>query len=86
MSNSDRPGRFGEASGILPRQRCPLIPPFRRAVISTDTTHLSPAVDQVRRSRHLRTIRRAGTISIRSFGQSALCGMHILGTPLKHGP
>ena len=25
-------------------------------------------------------------ILIRSFGQSALCGMHILGTPLKHGP
>jgi hypothetical protein len=26
LSNSDRPGRSGEASGILPRQRCPLIP------------------------------------------------------------
>ena len=85
MSNSDRPGRFGEASGILPRQRCPLIPPFRRAVISTDKTHFSPAVDQVRRCR-MRTIRRSGTISIRSFEQSGLCGMHILGTPLKHGP
>jgi hypothetical protein len=34
----------------------------------------------------MRTIRRAGTISISPFEQSALCGMHILGTPLKHGP
>jgi hypothetical protein len=34
----------------------------------------------------MRTIRRSGTISIRSFEQSGLCGMHILGTPLKHGP
>jgi len=59
MSNSDRPGRFGEASGILPRQRCPLIPPFRRAVISSDKTHFSPAVDQVTRSRHMRTNLRA---------------------------
>jgi hypothetical protein len=35
--------------------------------------------------RHMRTIRHAGTMSIRSFEQSTLCGMHILGTPLKHG-
>jgi hypothetical protein len=43
-------------------------------------------LSRLTRSRHMRTIRRAGTISIRSLEESALCGMHILSTPSKHGP